>query len=627
MPPASLGVLRRPILLATALATAGAAFSAVPPATAQSSGTTVQMSVATGGFAPGWGTNGDSSDEERRLVSDNGRYVVMAASGPVVPGQKQINWQIVRRDRALGTTTLISKSTTGAMGNGQSYEPSVSADGQVIAFGSSSSNLVPGDTNDDTDIFVHDVRAGTTKRVSVTSAGAQVNETGSKNMVGPPSISANGRYVGFAATVAGLVPGDSTNSNGYLHDRQTGSIDVVSRDHAGAVAAAYVGTSVSVSADGNRVAFLGASNLVPGTSGIGMKVYVRDRAAGTTTSLGGDFFGSADHTISANGRYVAFRSEVSDLVPNDTNAKLDVFIHDLDAPGGVTRTRIMGLGGQQPDGDSIQPSLSKDGRYVAFKSTATNLVSGDTNGKADVFRHDRTTGTTIRTSLAANGKQHTSDGDAPSISGDGQHITFEAYGSTLTPVKTSGYRQVYVRDLAGKYPALFARAGALPARVHRNSTYRIATSDIRTGPALVATWTPTGKTKGPAIRRTHAISGNAFTLEAPSRYGTYRVSVSYSGHELRSRTVQVLKPTARKLPAKVKAGKRIKIKTVGLNPRDKVQVQFKPRGKTVGKAVKRTGKVNKAGVLKVKTPPRRGTFRVIVRSKGEVLRKGNIRLR
>lgn len=616
-------VVRRRFAVVTALATAGAVLGAVPTASAQTpGGTTVQMSVTTGGFAPGWGTNGDSSDEERRLASDDGRYVVMAASGPVVPGHPQIQYQIVRRDRVLGVTTLISKSSSGAMGRGGSYEPSMSADGQVIAFRSYASNLVPGDTNNDTDIFVHDVRTGTTKRASVTSTGAQVNATGSSNMVGPPSISANGRFVGFTSTVGGLVPGDSTSSNAYLHDRQTGAIDVVSRTAAGMITDSYVGTTASVSADGNRIAFLSGHG--PGT---GLKVYVRDRAAATTTQIVDEFWGSADHTISANGRFVLFRSSIATLVPGDTNGKMDIFVHDLNAPGGVARTRIMGMGGQQPNGDSNQPSISKDGRYIAFKSTATNLVSGDTNGKADVFRHDRTTGQTIRASLAARGTQHTSDGDAPSISGDGQHITFESYGTTLTPVRTGGYSQVYVRDLAGKYPALFARIGALPAKVHRNKTFRIAAHDIRTGPAPVVTWTPTGKTKGKVIRHTSGVSGNAFTLRTPNRVGTFTVSVSYAGHVLRSRTVKVAKASTKKLPAKAKAGKRINVRTVGLNPRDKVQVQFRPRGNTRGKPVKRTGRVNKAGVVKVKTPPRRGTFRVIVRSKGDVLRKAVIRIR
>src|SRR5690606_35000260 len=119
-------------------------------------------------------------------------------------------------------------------------------------------------------------------------------------------------------------------------------------------------------------------------------------------------------------------------------------------------------------------------------------------------------GQTVRVSLTANGAQSTSGASSASISGDGQHVSFESYDKTLTPAETRGYGQVFVRDLAGKYPALFARLGRTPARAIRNETYRIPTIDIRTGPALQITWTPTGT--GKTISQSAAVKNNAFTL-------------------------------------------------------------------------------------------------------------------
>ncbi len=621
--------LRTGLIALTAGSTAGLALVMVPSVAQAASGpTTVQMSVTTGGFAPGHGGNGDDSGTERRLLSDDGRYAVFASSGPVVPGQQQLDWQIVRRDRQLGTTLLISKSSAGVKGNGGSTAPSVSADGQVIAFHSYASNLVPGDTNGDSDIFVHDVRTGRTTRASVTSQGTQVptGQVAGENIVGAPSISADGRWVGFTARTAGFVPGDELGSNAYLHDRQTGSIDVVSRTANGLITDAMTASTVSPSADGSYVAFhSGSANVVPSDGNGDPDVFVWQRSTGKTiTKVPAGEDGAVHHSMTPDGRFIVFESSTGDLTPAERNGKKHIFVFDRTL--GTTDRVSVAPNGDLGNQESRYPAISKDGRYVSFRSTATNLVPGDTNNEDDIFRRDRSTGKTIRISVTANGSQNTRQSRSPAISGDGQHVLFESHGSTLTPVDTRTWSQVFVRDLVGKYPALHARLGALPARVQPKTAHQIATYDIRTGPALAITWTPSGSTKGGVVRASATVSGNRFVLRSPKKPGTYAVTVHYADNLVGSRTIKVIKPRAKRLPKQIARGKKLKVVTVGVARDQRVEVRFKPRG-AKGKTVNRKARINKSGVVKVKTPPRRGTYRVIIRSQGTVLLKATLRIR
>lgn len=619
---------RRSAAVLSTFAMIGTALMAVPASTAQAaiSPTTVQVSVATGGFAPGQGGNGGGQGTERRLLSDDGRYVVFESSGPVVPGQLQLDWQIVRRDRHLGTTTLISKSTAGVKGNGRSGHPSVSADGQVVAFHSYASNLVAGDTNSQSDIFIHDVRTGTTTRASVNSAGAQVAVSGGTNIVGPPSISASGRHVGFTSHAQGLTSDDTAQTNAYLHDRQTRTIEVVSRSVHSLVVDAMASSPVSPSADGSVVAFhSGNANVVASDTNSDPDTFIRDRTLATTTMISAGQDGSNRHSMTPNAQFVVFESSTENLVTGDNNGKVDIFVKDR--VSGITERISVASGGTQANGSSRYASISRDGRYVTFLSDATNLVAGDANGHTDAFRRDRSTGQTIRVSVAANGAQNPLPSRSPAISGDGQHVVFESHGSTLTGVATKSWSQVFVRDLVGKWPALHARLSSLPARVNANAIHRVATRDILAGPALAITWTPTGKTTGAVVRQSAAITGNTFSLRSHKRFGRYVVTVKYGDNTVGSRTIEILKPTAKKLPKAIKRGKKFKVKTIGVNQGQIVQFTFKPKGKTKGKTIKRSTKVNKSGVVTVKSASRRGTYQVTVRTHGKILRKDVVRIR
>ena len=241
-------------------------------------------------------------------------------------------------------------SSAGALANSPFNDlDAISADGRFVVFDSDASNLVPGDTNNDVDMFVRDVLAGTTERVSVSSTGTQ--EVGG-HTISFGSISADGRYVVFSSDASGLVPGKASIVGG---------------------------------------------------------VFVRDRAAGTTerVDVGSDgapanSLGSWEDAITADGRFVAFGSWGSNLVPGDTNGRYDVFVRDLVA-GTTERVDVSSSGEEMNDGavaDGLGTS-ARDGRFVAFESYASHLAPGDTNDQEDVFVRDRAAGTTTLVSHAS----------------------------------------------------------------------------------------------------------------------------------------------------------------------------------------------------------------------------------
>ncbi len=226
-------------------------------------------------------------------------------------------------------TWRVSADSSGVDGNGGSYEPSISGDGRFVAFWSPATNLVPGDTNSKEDVFVHDRQSGTTTRVSVDSLGVQGN--GASLF---PSISGDGRFVAFQSRATNLVPGDTNGwSDVFVHDRQTGTTTRVSVDSSG-VQGNLDSSFPSISGDGRFVAFYSfANNLVSGDTNGRADVLVHDRQSGTTTRVSIDSSGiqgkslSEHPSISGDGRFVAFESAATNLVPGDTNAKRDVFVH------------------------------------------------------------------------------------------------------------------------------------------------------------------------------------------------------------------------------------------------------------------------------------------------------------
>ncbi len=345
-------------------------------------GTTERVSVDTSG------AEGNADSEDPGLSAD-GRWVAFSSlASNLVPGDTNNSSDVFVRDRLTGTTQRVSLDSNGTPGNGTSHTPSISADGRYVAFASGATNLVTGDTNGRADVFVRDLVQGTTQRVSVATGGGQANASSDE-----PAISADGRFVSFDSEASNLFAGDTNGEDVFVHDGLTGATEQVDVSTSGTPAIGISGQS-TICADGRYIAFFSvASNLVAGDTNGAPDIFLRDRLSGTTTRVSVAGNGAqADSaslfaSISADGRFVSFNSFATNLVQNDTNAVRDIFVRDLLA--GSTERVSLATSGSQPDLDSMMDVISADGRFVTFSSDATNLVSGDTNGAGDVFVHDR----------------------------------------------------------------------------------------------------------------------------------------------------------------------------------------------------------------------------------------------
>jgi len=321
--------------------------------------------------------NGGSSPGS--ISADGTKVVFNSLASNLVAGDTNATFDVFLKDLTTGSVTLVSAGAAGE-GGGFSGSGVISADGSKVAFSSAATNLVPDDTNGRSDVFVKDLVTGAITLVSSGPAG-QGNDSSDR-----PSISADGSKVAFSSAASNLVPGD-TNGVGdiYVEDLATGAITRASGDPGG-VPAGSGSFAPSLSGDGSKVAYSVAVALGGTQQGLG-NVYVTDLNSGATTlvstgpaGIGNSFSNNA--SISDDGSKVAFESDASNLVPGDTNNHSDVFIKDL-ASGTITLATL-GLDGPA-NGSSFHPSLSADGNTVAFESTASNLIPGDTNGQSDVF--------------------------------------------------------------------------------------------------------------------------------------------------------------------------------------------------------------------------------------------------
>ncbi len=423
---------------------------------AQGSGTTTRVSVASDGTQ---GNNNASINNIAPLSAD-GRYVAFVSlASNLVSGDTNGVDDVFVHDRQTGQTTRVSISSDGTQGNAASHHPSISGDGRYVMFVSTASNLVLDDTNGFVDVFVHNRQTMQTTRVSVASDGTQSN--GGLVYSFEASISADGRYVAFSSSATNLVP-DDTNGliDVFVHDRQTSQTTRISGGYDSTQAN---GASVDpyLSADGRYVAFdSGASNLVPGDTNDTVDVFVYDRQTNQTTRISVASDGvqsndlSATPSISADGRYVAFTSRADNLVPDDTNNAEDVFVHDRQTSR-TTRVSVTSSGIEgNLESYTYPASISASGRYVVFYSYAFNLTSNDTNiSAADIFVHDQLTGQTTLASVGSDGMAGSGSSYNPAISSDGRYVTFSS-GNTLVSGDTNGFLDTFVHDRGSLADAL-----------------------------------------------------------------------------------------------------------------------------------------------------------------------------
>jgi Tol biopolymer transport system component len=326
----------------------------------------------------------------------------------------------------------------------------MSGDGRYIAYTSSDSNIVTGDANLATDLFVYDRISGTTKRVNISSNGEEAN-SGMDKYDGV-SMSYDGQYIAFVSGASNLVEGDNNGvADVFVHGSVSGTTLRVSVSTNGQEADQKC-WSPSISSDGQYVVFwTSASNLVDGDTNGRRDVFLSDVKTGITRRLsiaknGEEFFGdSYIPSISGDGRYVAFSSE-EPILPSDTNNKMDVYLLDM-LTGQYTHVS-KNLNGGSGDKESYtrQHSVSNDGRYVAFYSTSTNLVEDDKNGAYDVFVHDRLNDRIRRLSVSSIGKESYGHSILRGISISGSHVVYFS-GGRLVEGDTNNQDDIYLTNI------------------------------------------------------------------------------------------------------------------------------------------------------------------------------------
>ncbi len=396
------------------------------------------------------GSEGDGASFGPSISAD-GRLVAFASSADtLVSGDTNGAEDVFVSDRVSGRITRVSVSSGGVQGDRDSYDPSISADGRHVAFASFATTLVSGDSNGQLDVFVHDIARGTTTRASVASGGTQGD--------GPslaPSMSGDGRLVAFESIAGTLVSDDRNGTEDvFVHDFGTGETTRLSVGPEGAEAE-NPSFGAAFSADGSTVAFESfSSTLVPGDTNHALDVFVRDLAGGRTSRVSVSTGGvqaddrSYSPSLSADGRSVAFASFAGTLVPAGGPGRLHVFLHDRDT--GTTELVSMASEGTPADGLSFTPSVSGDGRLVAFPSEAANLVPGDTNGVRDIFVRDVAARTTVRVSTASDGTQGNGPSLGPALSGSGQLVAFGSLAANLVADDGNALPDVFLSGEAAR---------------------------------------------------------------------------------------------------------------------------------------------------------------------------------
>lgn len=481
------------------------------------------------------GTDTGDAQSFSGVASADGRYVAFASSAGNLTANDTNGGTIdvFRRDMLTGTTVLVSVNAgnTGS-GNGQSFAPAISADGRTILFSSDATDLTAmADGNNNTDLFVRDMQAGTTTLVSVNSAGTAAGNNGT-----PPfesELSGDGRYVVFTSYASNLVTNDTngTNPDIFRRDLQGPSTALVSINAAGTGSGNGNSIAPSITPDGRFVAFDSYATDLTGIPSSGFKVFVRDMQGGTTTLVSVNSAGTAGVSgdaykdpgcITDDGRYVVFRTMAGNAVPTDTNGADDVFVRDLQA-NATTLVSVNQAGTNSGNGMSFTGAIAAGGGYVAFASRATDLEAVDANSPSDVFIRDLQAGTTV---LASSNQSGTNGGGADSstslpllISANGRLVAWESGATDLVPGDANVNDDVFA--FGALRPAALAVDTAGNGVLEAGETVTVAPAWLNdTGLALAAAGTATGLT-GPA--------GPTYTLDdAVADYGTIALKTTGS---------------------------------------------------------------------------------------------------
>lgn len=409
------------------------------------------IDVNSGGIAANQGTYGNSS------ISDDGRYVVFQSyatnldAGKTNPGQMDI----FLRDRQNGTTVLVSKTPGGVEGNNYSENPRISGNGTKILFSSHASDLVANDTNNNIDLFSYDIATGNVARVSVDENGNEASDGYDVN--GKISDDGTKIALATTHTLSAL-DNNSGSPDIYLYDTaMPGTVDMATVSYNTAPSSRSLFPTLS-SDGNLVLFESRANNLTPLDIQNYTNIFLHNRTANTniliSKALGGvaPDGNSGSARMSADNKFIVFQSNANNLDVIDTNINPDIFLYDVTAD--TVSLISKATDGTVSDSYSRQPSISADGRYITYVSEGTNLVANDTNNEADVFLYDRITQTTTRVNVDSSGNEAhkpTSDSNPaasrPQITADGTKVIFSSFQSNLVANDTNNAEDIFVRDL------------------------------------------------------------------------------------------------------------------------------------------------------------------------------------
>lgn len=388
------------------------------------------------------------SEDVWQSITANGRYVVINSRATnMVPGVTDHKAHLYVRDLKTGKIALADVSDSGAVGNGDSFGGTISADGRYVAFTSAAANLVPHDTAKYFDVFVRDLVAKKTYRISTAWNGQNGNAMSFR-----AEISGNGQYVAFTSLATNLLPGlTSHGSIAYVYDMATKKLADASVNSSG-VQANSDAQAPTISHNGRYVGYSSrATNLSPGATDGRWNVYVRDMVRHVTilASAGASNVhssaelpitaqGSLGSTLSPDGRYIAFGA----WIQKPTGPDLGLFMHDM-ATGKTERVDVSSSGTPADGMTFFLCSISSGGRYLAFASQATNLVPAKTNGTWNIYIRDLKSGSTRLISVGVGGAVSNGESAYPAISADGSTVVFISAASNLVPGGTGGQMNVF----------------------------------------------------------------------------------------------------------------------------------------------------------------------------------------
>ena len=421
-----------------------------------------RVNVSSAGTQANGGSPNYSSNSE---ISKDGRYVVFESfATDLVANDTSIDGiqHIYVRDRTTEQTERVSVASNGVHADQDSRSPSISADGRYVVFYSQANNLVSGYgaivSSADYEVYIYDRNTGIIDVVSKNINGTESNGSSSE-----ASITPNGHYVVFSSDSSDLVTGDTdTSDDVFVRDLRTGITELASIPYTEplSLCSSY---NPAISADGQHVAFKSKCNQMALTDDAGYtQLYVRDRTLNQTTLVSVNNTGVAGNynldlsrfkpSLSGNGRYVAFNSYADNLIDGDTNDTQDIFIHDRHTGKTTTASRSYD-GVTMADGSSFESKISENGRYVSFQSEASNLIARGSQFY-NVFRHDLFTGQTILVTALPNEGVDCCITGYPSISNDGKYVTFSTQIEGFVLGDTNGAIDIFVADLTAETPTI-----------------------------------------------------------------------------------------------------------------------------------------------------------------------------